>query len=54
MSKQIYGIYGKFSKISNTSCLQKRPRQTVQTHIRLLLKKQSDHDLPCLLKLQSL
>ena len=29
-------------------CL-KRPRQTVQTQIRLLLKKQSDQGLPCLL-----
>ena len=36
-------------KISNTSCLLKRPRQTAQTQIRLLLKKQSDQDLPCLL-----
>ena len=35
--------------ISNTSCLTKRPRQTVQTQIRLLLKKQSVHGLPCLL-----
>ena len=30
------------SKISITSCLLKRFRQTVQTHIRLLLKKQYD------------
>ena len=42
--------YSKCSKISNTSCLLKRPsRQTAQTQIRLLLKKQSDQDLPCLL-----
>ena len=41
--------YGKCSKISNTSCLPKRPRQTVQTQIRLLLKKQSDQGLPHLL-----
>ena len=38
--------YGKCSKISNTSCLLKKSRQTVQTQIRLLLKKQSDQDLP--------
>ena len=37
--------YGKCSK----SWLQKRSRQTVQTQIRLLLKKQSDQALPCLL-----
>ena len=40
--------YGKCSKIINTSCLTKRPRQTVQTQIRLLLKKQSDLGIPCL------
>ena len=33
--------YSKCSNISNTSCLPKRPRQTVQTQIRLLLKKLS-------------
>ena len=38
-----------YSKISNTSCLPKKPRQTAQTQIRLLLKKQSDQGLPCLL-----
>ena len=43
------GDWCKRSKISNTSCLPKRPRQTVQTQIRLLLKKQSDQGLPCLL-----
>ena len=42
-------IYYICSKILNTSCLPKRPRQTVQTQIRLLLKKQSDQGLPCLL-----
>ena len=36
-------------KIPNTSCLPKMLRQTLQTQIRLLLKKQSDQDLPCLL-----
>ena len=41
--------HGKCSKISNTRCLPKRPRQTVQTQIRLLLQKQSDQGLPCLL-----
>ena len=41
--------YSKFSKIKNFSYLPKRPRQTVQTQIRLLLKKQSDQGLPCLL-----
>ena len=41
--------YGKCLKISNTSCLSKRARQTEQTQIRLLLKKQSDQGLPCLL-----
>ena len=37
------------SKIANTSCLPKRPRQTGQSLIRLLLKKQSDQGLPWLL-----
>ena len=45
----LYGGYGKCSKISNTNCLPKGSRQAGQTQIRLLLKKQSDHDLPCLL-----
>ena len=40
---------GKCSKILNTSCLPKRPRQTGQTQNRLLLKKQSDQGIPCLL-----
>ena len=40
-------------KIFNTCCLQKRPVQTVQTQIRLLLKKQSDQGLPCLLFYQA-
>ena len=39
--------HGKCFKISNTNCLQKRPRQTAQTQIRLLLKKQSDQGLHC-------
>ena len=34
--------YGKCSNFSDTSCLLKRSRQTVQTQIRLLRKKQSD------------
>ena len=34
--------YGKCSKFSNTSCLPKRPKQTVQTKIRLLPNKKSD------------
>ena len=38
--------YSKCFKTSNTSCLKKRPRQTVQTQIRLLLKKQSDQGFP--------
>ena len=42
------GDYGRCSKILNTSCVSKRPRQTEQTLIRLLLKKQSDQGLPCL------
>ena len=42
-------IYGKCSKILNTNCLQKKPRQTGQTQIRLLLQKQSDQGLPYLL-----
>ena len=42
-------INGKCSKITNTSCLLKKHRQTVQTQIRLLLKKQSYHVLPFLL-----
>ena len=37
-------------KVRNfNSCLPKRDRQTAQTQIRLLLKKQSDQGLPCLL-----
>ena len=35
--------------VLNTSCLLKRSRQTGQTRIRLLLKKQSDQALLCLL-----
>ena len=35
--------------VLNANCLPKRPRQTVQTQIRLLLRKQSDQGLPCLL-----
>ena len=38
-----------FYKILNTSCTAKRLRQTVQLLIRLLLQKQSDQGLPCLL-----
>ena len=44
----IYQGYSKYSKISNTSLIHKRYRQTVHTQIRLPLKKQSDQDLPCL------
>ena len=40
--------YSKYSKILNTSCLPKWPRQTVQPQIRLLQKKQSDQCLPSL------
>ena len=39
--------YCKCSKISTTGCLPKRPRQTAQTQIRLLLKE-SDLGLLCL------
>ena len=35
-------IYGKCSKILNTICLPKRSKQTGQTQITLLLKKQCD------------
>ena len=38
--------YGKLFQILNTSCLLKRPRQTVQAQIRQLLKKQSDQGFP--------
>ena len=41
--------FGKCSKILNTSCLPKWPRQTGQTQIRLLLNWQSDQHLHCLL-----
>ena len=41
--------YSKCSKISNLIACQKDPRQAGQTQIRLLLKKQSDQGLPCLL-----
>ena len=47
--KEKKSTFGKSSKISHTSCLPKRPRQTAQTQIRLLLKKQSDQGLPHLL-----
>ena len=36
-------------KFRTVACLLKKPRQTGQTWIRLLLKKQSDQGLPCLL-----
>ena len=45
----LYKLYGKCSNIWKTTCLPKRSMQTGQTKIRLLLKKQSDQDLPCLL-----
>ena len=39
-----------FAVFSDTPyCLPKRPRQTVQTQFRLLLKKQSELGLTCLL-----
>ena len=41
--------YGKCSKVLNANCLPKSHRQTAQTQLRLLLQKQSDQDLPCLL-----
>ena len=55
-STDFYAIidYGKCTKISNTGCLTKRSRQTRQTQIRLLLMKQSDRGLPCLLFWQAL
>ena len=34
--------------VNNKSYLPKRPRQIVQTQIRLLLKVHSDQGLPCL------
>ena len=43
----VKSVYGKHSKIVNTSYLPKRSRQTGQTQIRLLLKMQSDQGLPC-------
>ena len=43
----------KCSKILNSSCLPKRPRQMGQTQIRLLLKKQSDQGLSGLLQMYS-
>ena len=41
--------HSRFSKISNTRCLLKWFRQTAQTQIRLLLKKQSDQGFLSLL-----
>ena len=41
--------YCRCSKILNTSCLPKGPRQTVKSQVRLLLKKQSEQVLLCLL-----
>ena len=52
--KFLNSSYDKCFKISNTSCLLKRPRQTVQSQIRQLLKKQSDLGLPCLLILTNI
>ena len=40
---------GNALKFLNTRSLPKRSRQTAQTQIRLLLKKQSDQGLCCLL-----
>ena len=48
-SKTIKNWCGKYSIISNTSCLPKRLRQSAQTLIRLLLQRQSDLGLCCLL-----
>ena len=45
--KLIIACFG-HTKVLNSSGLQKRTRQTVQTQIRLLLKKQFDQRLPCL------
>ena len=42
-------VYGKHSKILNTRGKPKRQRQTAQIQIRLLLQKQPDLGLPCLL-----
>ena len=48
--RTVYDTFFRYSKIiSNTRFLSKIPRQTRQTQIRLLLKKQSDQGLPCLL-----
>ena len=45
----IHKEYSKCSKILNTNCLPKRHGEKAQTKIRLLLEKQSDQDLSCLL-----
>ena len=42
-------VYGKCSEILNTTFIERRHRQTAQTQVILLLKKQSDLVLPCLL-----
>ena len=47
MVNLVHVMYGKCSKIPNTSCLPNRHRQTALTQIRLLLKKQSDQGLHC-------
>ena len=46
--KETFIVFSNY-KINVLSCQQKRYRQTVQTQIRLLLQKQSDQGLPCLL-----
>ena len=46
--------YGKLSKIRNTNCLPKRPRQKRQTQIRPLRKKRSDQGIPYLLLWQEI
>ena len=50
---EIRKLDSKCSKSLNTSCLPKWLRQTVQTQIRLLLMKQSDPGLLCLLSWQA-
>ena len=42
-------VYSKCSKISNTIVGYKNSLDKQSTHIRLLLEKKSDQDLPCLL-----
>ena len=53
MQKELTNIMVNILKFGTLVCPPKRNRQTVQTKIRLLLKKQPEKGPPCLLFLQA-